>query len=480
MSFTHGNYGSEKKTSTKPFVTATAPIFIVGTAAIHMADTTNINKVQLITNATQAAKYFGGVLQIAGDNPYSINELFDQCFSYHNVAPIVAVNVLDPKVHKQSVTESAVIVKNKEVELQNNGVLTETITVKKAGEEVEAIFGTYFKPNGKTVVTLDDNTITSVDITYDYLDVGLVTKEDIIGSIDPATLKKEGLQLIHEVFPTYSMIPGVIIAPGYSHEPEVKTVLQSVADKINNKYGSMSIVDIPTSVEFGDVIAYKKEKNIVSEHLIAPYGKLKDGTKIFHHSTALAALMMAIDASNDNVPYESPSNKNLKVQSLVVDDATPGEYKELLLDEDTGNVLNAEGISTAIRRSNGFVHWGNRTTIYQTGGSTDPKDMWIPSKRMFKFIMNTLMLNTASDIDDPMTYKKARNVEKNINIYLASLVVEGKLYGARVEFTEEENSVGDILNGKFTWHLYLGTVTPGETMHFILEYDAEYSKVIFA
>lgn len=70
----------------------------------------------------------------------------------------------------------------------------------------------------------------------------------------------------------------------------------------------------------------------------------------------------------------------MKVQALVYKNAE-GQYEELRLDEEQANLLNANGITTAIMRTNGFVLWGNRTSCYQPGGNNDPKDMWIPDEK---------------------------------------------------------------------------------------------------
>ena len=43
----------------------------------------------------------------------------------------------------------------------------------------------------------------------------------------------------------------------------------------------------------------------------------------FHLSTQLCGLMATVDAENRGIPYESPSNKNLKMDACVLADGTP-------------------------------------------------------------------------------------------------------------------------------------------------------------
>ena len=81
----------------------------------------------------------------------------------------------------------------------------------------------------------------------------------------------------------------------------------------------------------------------------------------------LAPLTATVDAGNDDVPYESPSNKDLRITGTVLHDGT-----EVLLDQQQANdLLNANGIITAIN-ANGWKAWGNNTAAYPS--TTDPKD----------------------------------------------------------------------------------------------------------
>lgn len=473
--FKHGSYSSEVPTSLRGMVVAKNPVFVVGTAPINMGDITNVNRAQLITSAEEAMKYFGGTADLS----FTISEVLDACLNIYNVKPIVAVNVLDPKKHKTEKTESGMATINNKVTLSDTGIILSTLKVKIASQQEllpQEKYNAYFDNAGKTVIEIIGEGIPQIDVEYSFLDPSKVTKTDIIGGIDPNTLEKQGFECIDEVFNKYSMVPGLIIAPGFSHEPEVKAIIEAKSTSINSKYGAMGIVDLPEEIQYGDAILKKKELNIVDEDLLLCYGKGKLGDKIYHLSTLAAGSMSSIDAGNDGVPYESPSNKNLKVNALVI--KTSEGYKEILLDEEQqANLLNENGIVTAIRRSNGFVLWGNRTSAYQPGGSIDPKDIWIPVKRMFKFISNVIIMNTAQDVDKPMNYSRAELIQNTINVYLGGLVSAQKLLGGRIEFLREENPLGDMLEGKFKWHIYIGAVLPGESLHFILEYDPSYQEV---
>ncbi|MDR3260040.1 MAG: phage tail protein, partial [Fusobacteriaceae bacterium] len=258
----------------------------------------------------------------------------------------------------------------------------------------------------------------------------------------------------------------------------LRAILDTKASIINDKWGSMSIFDIPDDTAYGSAIEFKKTNNWIDADQIVNYGVTKFGGEYFHTSIFAAFLSASVDASNDGIPYESPSNKNIKAEGIAY--KVGNVYKDLNLDEPEANLLNENGICTILSRANGIVYWGNRTSVFQPGGNMDPKDMWIPIKRMFKYIANTVMLNTEIDVDKPMTYSKAKNIKMNINIYLASLVSDEKLLGASVDFLEIDNPIGDLVQGKFKWHLFLGGVIPGETLEYILEYEGKYLTGFYA
>ena len=76
-------------------------------------------------------------------------------------------------------------------------------------------------------------------------------------------------------------------------------------------------------------------------------------------SAVAAALTAYNDAGNADVPYESPSNKDLRITGTVLEDGT-----EVLLDQQqASDVLNANGVITAIN-ANGFKLGGNNMAAY--------------------------------------------------------------------------------------------------------------------
>ena len=473
MAFTHGTYASEKESAIKGLVTVQNPVVIVGTAPINMGDIKSVNKVELIQNAKDAVAKFGTSNYIEG---FNITEAIYVALNVFGVTPIVCINVLDPAKHKTEETFDSVAVIDKKVTFDHVGILLDTLQVKNGDTSTPVEdFVAHFEENGKLTIELKEE-ITTIEGQYSYLDPSKVKDTDIIGSVDPSTMKSTGLECLKDLFTKYSMIPSYVITPGYNSN-ELRAVLDTKASLVGNKWKAMTIVDLPETTKYGEAITYKKENNWIDEDQIVCFGKVRFGGRYYNQSTFVAFLSATVDKANDGIPYESPSNKNIKAEGISWKNG--GNYEELSLSEEEANLLNENGICTIITRSNGTVFWGNRTSVFQPGGNTDPKDMWIPAKRMFKYLANVIMLNNEQEVDKPMTVSKIEAIKMNINRFLSSLVAQEKLLGASVDFVEENNSTQNLVNGILTWNINLGIVLPGETLKFVLEYDDEYLAAYF-
>lgn len=475
--FTHGTRVREQESKIKGILAAKTPTVIVGTATINQGDISCVNKPVLIQSAKDAATYFGGTNNIKG---FSINEALYLANNVYNTYPIICINILDPENHKTAYEETDVVVVDGKAKLGKTGIITGETLIIKNTDNLEILtsekYEVSFDADGKIIVKIKDDSVKKINANYNFLDVSKVQETDVMGSINPKTLEAKGLELIKEIFPKFSMIPGCVIAPDFA-TAKIALALDAKSNVIDNKWGSFSIPEIPNTTKYGDVIDFKKKNNYIDEDQIIVFGVPYIADETFHASTVAALIMQSVDAKNDGVPFESPSNKNCKMHGIGYFENEV--FKKLNLSETEANLLNENGISTILSRSNGTVFWGNRTSVFQPGGNMDPKDMWITHKRMFKYIGNTIMLNNENEVDKPMTASRCKSIETNINTWLTAMTNENKLLGGRAEFLPEENPQNDLVMGKFKWHIYLGIITPGETLEFILEYDGEYLNTLF-
>ena len=331
--------------------------------------------------------------------------------------------------------------------------------------------------DGAVIVTLLTDTKVvddTIEIKYHEADPSKVTAFDIIGGIDNETGDTYGLELIEHVYPRLGVLPGIIISPKYSTNTAVAAVMKAKAKKINDVFKATAIVDIDTEAAKGYTAAgeVKATNNFVDTSLFVCYPKVSlDGVQ-YHMSTQMAALMNQVDADNSGIPYVSPSNHNLQCDSTVRKDGS-----ELFITPPQAAYLNGLGIVTAINFAGGWRLWGNRTSDYPI--NADVKDNFIPIRRMFNYISNSLVLSFWSRIDNPLNRRLIESIVTSANIWLDSLTAAGAMLGARVEFLATDNATTDVMDGILRFHLYMTPPPPAREIEFIQEYDPEYFAGLF-
>lgn len=465
MAFRHGVYKSEVPTS----IIAPAQLngglpVIVGTAPVFMADCDNVNKPVLCYSYDEAVKAFGFSHDFTH---YSLCEFFYSQFALFNVSPCVLINVFDPNVHFEKIA------------LQDYQIIDNSVNLGQA-ISVEFEQNKNYILNTDYFLTYDDeaNLIISfagalADANSIKLAVSVpkpenVNANDIIGGVDVNTGLNEGLELVNSIYPRFGLVPGIIGAPGFSHIPSVAAVMRAKASNINGVFSCISVVDVPDTVLlYSDVSNWKNKNNYTDSRQIVCWPKVKLGDDVFHLSTQVISLMNQVDFQNSDIPYASPSNHLLQMNACV---NSNGDEIDLGLEQ--ANYLNSQGIVTALNFAGGWKAWGNRTGVYPA--NTDPKDNFIPVRRMFDFIGNTFILTFWQKVDAPLTVRLIRTIIDTFNLYLNGLTSREFILGGRIEFRETENVLTDLINGELKFHIYLTPPVPAEVIEGILEFDPSY------
>ena len=322
---------------------------------------------------------------------------------------------------------------------------------------------------GNVVITvLDDDKVVDdkISLSYKEIDSSMVAASDIIGGVDINTGKNTGLELIEEIYPRFGMIPGQLIAPKWSMNSAVATIMAAKAADINGVFKGIALADV-TADKYTDLNALKNGSNLIDPFLILTYPKVSLGGVQYHLSTQAAALMCAVDADNDDLPFVSPSNHNLQC-----DDA------EVFLGKSQANYLNGIGIVTALNFIGGHRLWGNRTSAYPS--TSDVKDCFISVRRMFNYIANTLVLSYWSRIDAPINRTFVESLVDEANLWLNALTKVGSLLGGRVEFLQDDNPEINLLDGQVVFRVYIAPPIPAETITFTLSYDVDALSSLFS
>lgn len=475
MGYKHGVYTYEKPTSILPPIISDSGLPVVfGTAPVNMTKEPKVNEPVMCYTYDEAIKHMG----YSDDwEKFTLCEFIYSQFALFQRAPVILINVLDPEKHKKKEDIKTTLIKDK-IEIKKVGILPDTIEISEDKPEPTEKYelGTdylvSFTQTGTINITAISDNITEdakLKISYEILDTSLVTITDIIGGIDVVTGKRLGLELVNEVFPRFRKVPGLVLVPGWSHNPEIAAIMDAKAKNINNIFKGESIVDVPSSLNYSEVPDWKNKNNYMSHHQITCWPKIKLGDKEYHLSTQLAGVIGTTDVLNRDIPYESPSNKNLKCDGAILEDG-----EEVFLGPEQANYLNGEGVITALNFIGGWKTWGNRTSIYPS--SSDPKDSFIPIRRMFNWIANTLILTYWSKIDNPQNRRLVETVVDSANLWLNGLTAEECILGGRVEFLQEENPVTDVMDGILKFHLYMTPPSPAREIDFIMEYDVNYVK----
>lgn len=480
MAYNHGVYTSEVATSIVPPVNTTGGLpVVIGTAPVHLAsDRAAANKPVLCYTYAEAVAQFG----YSDDfKKYTLCEAIKVMFALYNRAPIVLVNVLDPAVHKTEVTDTEVPLTNKVAGIKAE-VLLETLIVKKAsagqalkqGVDYEA---SYDADERVVITALEDGELkdaTSVFVSYAKLNPTAVEADDVIGGIDVSTGASKGLECINQVFTLTRLVPGTILAPGWSDNPEVATVMLAKASNINGCFQAITLNDAPadTVIKYGDVPSWKDNNAFSSTYQVLCWPMVRLGDDIYHMSTHLMGVMAQVDSANSDIPYESPSNKSMQITGLCLADGT-----EVVLTLEQANYLNGQGIVTALNFIGGWKAWGNRTCCYP--GNTDPKDAFISIRRMFNWHSQTFIQTYWAKVDKPTNKRLIQTVLDSENIRLNGLAAQQIILGGRVEFREEENPTTDLLDGKIKFHTYLTPPVPAREIDNVLEFDPNYFSALF-
>lgn len=481
MAYKHGIYGSEVATSLVPMTEVNAGLPVVfGTAPLHLAK----NPAKASTPVL-CYKYAEAVEQLGYSTnwkEFTLCEFMKSQFSLYGMAPVVFVNVLDSSKHCEGVKLSEKTPENSVVTLDaTEMVMLDTLIVSAVSDGSTSLrkdidYTAAYNDDEQLVITilspaqLDEGA--KIYLSYTKIDPSKVAKEDIIGGVDTSTGAYTGLEAIANVYPKFGLIPGLILAPGWSHNPDVAAVMVAKSTGINARFEAIAIADIDTETvtKYSDVKAWKNKNNYNDPQLVACWPKISlSGTK-YHFSTQLAGVICATDADNNDIPYKSPSNETIKGDSTVTDDGT-----EVLLDVETGGYLNSQGIVTAINEG-GWVAWGNRTTCYPD--NTDVKDAFIPIRRMFCYINNTLITTFWNKIDNPMNKRLISSIVDSANIWLNGLTAKQYILGGRVEFRDDENTTTDLMDGIINFHVYFTPPSPARDIEFVQEYDTDYVKTL--
>lgn len=446
--------------------------FVVGLAPVHTAaKPAKANVPVLCTSWDEAVEKLGFSYDW---KKYTLCEFIYSHFQLFGCQPVIFCNVLDTDTMKNTLEAKEYDVSDHKITLPFDTIaagLKVSVPGDGGADPAE------LKPDEDYTVLYDENdgvcivellssgsaySAAKLSVSGSTVDTSAVVTADVVS----------GLGVIDACMSMVGVIPDLICAPGFSHLSVVAAIMATKAAGINGLFRAKALVDVDCGAEgvteYSALTPWKNKNNMVDENQILCWPMVKLGDYKFHMSTQLAGLMAKVDTDNAGVPYESPSNKNYKMDGCCLEDGT-----EVNLTFEQSNIIAGYGIVTALNfMSMGWACRNNYTACYPA--NTDVKDQFIPVSRMFDFVGNTLIRTFWSKLDKPMNRRLIDTIIDTCNIWLNGLVSQEYLLGARAEYLEEENSLVDLMAGILHIHIYITPPSPMQECDFTLEYDTNY------
>jgi phage tail sheath protein FI len=334
-----------------------------------------------------------------------------------------------------------------------------------------------YDDDGQLIITLIEGgslyNKTRIYTNYDRVDASKVTSADIIGGVS-SDGKNKGLEWASSIYTLFAMVPGILAAPGWTEDPTVASVMKAKALTLCGLFRCIVLTDVDTEEvkSYADVNVWKNQNNYTGTNQLVCWPCVRNGDAIYHMSTQQMGIIGAMDAGNEDVPYESPSNLTMQATGACLADGT-----EVALTLDQANMLNAQGIVTALNFNGGWKSWGNYTGAYPS--VTDPKDCFICVRRFFDWQYQTFILSYWQKVDRPLMPRLIKTVIDSEIVRLNGLVARGYLLGADIQFLDSENPLTDLLQGIIRVHSYITPPVPMQECECIFEYDVNNFKALF-
>jgi len=474
LAYKHGVYGVQVPTTDvlPPSGVGTLPVYI-GTAPVQqLADPAAAINVPILINSFEDAKS-----KIGYSDDWATFTLCEAVYAHFKnriqpIGPIIVINVMDPEVHSSPASVSVPIVNG--VGYLDQPAVLDSIEI--AGKVKGTDYTAEYAPDGRVKITALTSLDNPSDVTFNKMDVSEVQPADVIGGNMDGV--RTGIAAVDLVYQTLNQIPTLLAAPGWSHIKEIKESLVAKAQQINGHWDAIVIADLSSGSEADTIqkaIAWKAANGYTDVSLKVGWPKVTSAGRTFWASTLIAVRMQQTDFANDNVPYVSPSNKQVDISGTVLESGAP-----IVFDELQANELNQHGITTFTFRGGIWVVWGPHNANYEYGASEiDPKNVFDASIRMMRYITNSFQQRYMSLIDGPLNRSVVDTILNDAGAWLNSLVADGKLLSGEVRFNETSNPTSSIVEGDFVFDIRTTTTPVAKSLTFVVQYTTAGLSTLF-
>lgn len=479
--YKHGTYG-EFSESVGGVVAETQSAFVyVGTAPVNL-----IRGYAGAVNTPILLRTFDAAKRLVGYSDDWATFTLCEAIQLHfdnasgNIGPMVVINALDPSVHKKAEeTNQQLTFANGRATIQSDTIILDTLVLADKVEGVDFSIDYDFTKGEVIINSLGAEKLSGqIQATFSEIDLTSFTEDDIIGGVTAGGVYT-GLGCVGLVYPEIGRIPSLIAAPGWSDKPAVYEAMLITAQKINGHWDAFVYADIPlvnggakagmakvgeSRIGPGEKVdtiettkTWQLDNGYTNERSKVFWPQMQDTAGRIYHMSALAAWSsMTVDATHNDIPMESPSNKPIPVARQYFGEGSTNRG----FDQQRANELNAVGITTGVYWGGQWVLWGPHTAAYKYGNIADLRSIFDNTIRTMMYVTNRFQADHALDIDRPMTRAMADTIKQQEQEKADAWAVQGVFIGKPVvEFRETDNSTDALAEGNFVWR-FEGTPTP--------------------
>ena len=479
--YKHGTYG-EFSESVGGVVAETQSAFVyVGTAPVNL-----IRGYAGAVNTPILLRTFDAAKRLVGYSDDWATFTLCEAIQLHfdnasgNIGPMVVINALDPAVHKKAEeTNQQLTFANGRATIQSDTIILDTLVLADKVEGVDVSIDYDFTKGEVIINSLGAEKLSGqIQATFSEIDLTSFTEDDIIGGVTAGGVYT-GLGCVGLVYPEIGRIPSLIAAPGWSDKPAVYEAMITAGQKINGHWDAFVYADIPlvnggakagmakvgeSRIGPGEKVdtietskTWQLDNGYTNERSKVFWPQMQDTAGRIYHMSALAAWSsMTVDATHNDIPMESPSNKPIPVARQYFGEGSTNRG----FDQQRANELNAVGITTGVYWGGQWVLWGPHTAAYKYGNIADLRSIFDNTIRTMMYVTNRFQADHALDIDQPMTRAMADTIKQQEQEKADAWAVQGVFIGKPVvEFRETDNSTAELAEGNFIWR-FEGTPTP--------------------
>jgi phage tail sheath protein FI len=486
MAYFHGVRITESPTPLQvPAEVESAMPVVIGVAPVHRLE----NPLLAVNNPALIFNYAEGVSDMGYMGPkhwkkFPLSMALYSQTRIHLVSPLVLINVWNPLKDAVDVAEPNIPVINGIVTVDDPmamiaGLKVLNTTVGQPNYVREKDYVLYYDDDKLLIAIVEGGDIPagtlSLSVTYKQATVDNVTKDDIAGGVDPNTNKRTGIELVDQVFSDMRKIPCFLLCPGWSHVPEVASLMMGKAEHLEGEFSCLALLDLPTTENYAsyrNMPKWKNDNSYVNPFAIACWPYVAIGEQVFPLSMRLAGMFGEVDGRNGGLPFEQASNKLLSMTNLCDEDGNVIPMMSVT----QANYLNENGLVTCINMD-GWRAWGVNTTAFP--GNTDIKDFEISVRRMFIFVQNVVNRTMWQNVDKPIRRLLIDTILLTGNEYLNTLMSRQAIIGGRVEFLRADNNNQGIMSGKMFFRVFLTPSNAAKELEFNFSYDPNYLEGLF-